>query len=623
MSLLVPEPTPTVIPAPTQEPLKELSVCLGSEPRSLYAYQAATTSELAVLKSITDGPIDVLSNGETEAILLEFLPTVENGAVRTMPVDVSAGEIVVNSAGDLVTLEAGIEVFPTTCDNSSCAIIWDGTSSLQVDQPIVTFDLKQNLKWSDGEPLTAEDIVFSFNMAADPATPVRKQYIDLTQSYQALDADTVEWTGMPGLVTNAVENFLWAPLPAHALNGFNASELLENEAANRMPLSFGPFKIEEWQAGDFLRLIKNPNYHRADEGLPAADALTFKFLSAADSASLLTAAQAECDIVASAAIGLEDIEYLFANAADTGMQLMQAAPDAVEMLSIGIKPSSYDDNYYPYGSDRPDFFGDVRTRQALAYCIDQQSIIDKLLAGSVDTAHALFPVDHPLLDGVTLSEYNYDPAAGIALLEQVGWQDTDLNPDTPLTAFSIVNIPYGIDFEIDLITSNSELRGEIAAEIAADLSTCGITVNITQLPLADLYQSAPDGPLFGRDFDLALVSLQTGSTFDCRWLSSQEIPTEENYWLGTTTGGANYIGYQNENYDASCAQTLRSGADEVSASAALRDALLTINEEVPVIPIYFHPGALLIREGLCGLPVDFQEPDLFMTIENLALDDCG
>ncbi len=620
MALLYPEPTPIADVTSTPTAPAELRVCIASEPRSLFTYKVASSSEHEVLQALTDGPIDVLSNGEKRPVLMDDLPSIENGTITFVPVDVSTGDIVVNTAGDLVSLQAGIEVFPSGCTSPACALIWDGASPLQIDQLVVTYQLKEELNWSDGQPLTAEDSVFSFKLAADPLTPVSKQYVDLTKSYKALDAETVEWTGVPGFVTTAYENFFWAPLPSHTLGEISTADLLEDEAANRMPLSYGPFMIEEWQPGQDIRLARNPYYHRADEGLPATDILTFKFLSASDPASLLTAAQSACDIVSPSVLGLQDILYLQENAVDHGMRLIDLPPDALEMLAFGITPSSYDDNYNPYGTDRPDLFGDVRVRQAFAHCIDRQAIVDKLIGGGITAASAMIPSEHPLMDGVTLKDSNFDPTTGSALLAQAGWQDLDFNSGTPLSAATTNNIPFGTPFEVDLLTTTSPLRNEIAAEIAANLSACGITVNITSAPLADVYQPAPDGPIFGRNFDLALLSLQTGSDLDCRWFSSDEIPTESNYWLGSSTGGANLFGYQNTEYDGLCSQNQRSGMDIVAESASLQNVISILANDLPVIPLYFHPRVLLARDTVCGFSDDAPLQEGLMFIEQISLD---
>ncbi len=622
MGLLYPEPTPLAAFTPTPALPKELNVCIGSEPRALYAYKAASSSEREVLQVLTDGPIDILSNGDKRPVLLEVLPSVENGAVTFIPVAVSAGDIVANTTGNLVSLEQGIEVFPSGCTSPACALVWDGASPLQVDQLVVNYQLKEDLKWSDGQPLTADDSVFSFRMAADPLTPISKQYVDLTQSYKALDVVTLEWMGIPGFVTIDLENFFWAPLPYHALREISAADLLEDETANRMPLSYGPFMIDAWQAGENIRLIKNPFYHRAAEGLPAIDALTFRFLSASDPTSLLTAAQSACDIVSPSALGMQDILYLQENAEISGMQLIDLPPVALEIIAFGITPSSFDDNNYNlYRTDRSDLFGDVRVRQAIAQCIDRQAIVNMFIADGMAVADGMLHSDHPLMEDFIIKNHTYDPQAGMTLLKEVGWQDADFDSDTPLSAANVNNVLFGTPFEIDLLTSTSPLRVKIATEIAANLSACGIQVNLTPLPLSDLYQPAPDGPLFGRKFDLALISLQTGSELDCRWFSADEIPAESNYWLGTSTGGANFFGYQNPEYDAQCSQNQRSSMDISAKSTSLKNAVSILANDLPAIPLYFYPRALLVRENVCGFSDDAPLREGLIYIEQFGMEE--
>ena len=623
MSLLYPQATPTTIPTPTIEPVKELRVCLGSEPRSLYAYKAASTVEKEVLAALTDGPIDIFPDGSSQAVLLEKMPSFVDGSASFSSVSVQAGDIVVNNEGNLVVLAAGVSVYPSGCSGPECVLVWDGASALQVDQLSATYTLKKGLKWSDGEPLTADDSLYAFELAADPATPSTKKYVDLTAGYDMLDEWTVQWTAAPGLVTDDFASFFWAPLPRHAWTDIGADALLSDENANRSPLSYGPFMLAEWVAGSHIRLVRNPNYHRAAEGLPAADVLTFKFLSTTDPASLLTAAQAECDIVSSSALDLQDIEYLRENAPAAGMQLADQTPSAIEMIAFGIKPSSYDDSYSPFGGDRPDFFGDVRTRQALAYCIDRQTLINKLLGGAVEAADSILAPEHPLLTGSDLAGYDFDPSLAATLLGQVGWLDVDLNPQTPLTAASVPNIPPGTAFEVELLLSESPLRVEIAAEISAQLAACGVKANITQLPLSALYQPGPDGLLFGRKFDLALLSLQTAKSFECGLFSSAEIPSDANYWLGASTGGANFFGFASEAYDTACDDVEQSGLNHSLAEESAKSALRLLQTELPFIPLYYHPQAVLLQDGICGISMGDPAGHVFQRIEEIvAGDDC-
>ena len=110
-SLLYPEATPTAAPTATPEPPKELTICLGYEPRSLYIYKAAAAAEQEALQAIIDGPIEVDARGTKTAALLVQLPNFEDGSASFSPLPVRAGDPVVNTTGNLVALEAGTTVF--------------------------------------------------------------------------------------------------------------------------------------------------------------------------------------------------------------------------------------------------------------------------------------------------------------------------------------------------------------------------------------------------------------------------------------------------------------------------------------------------------------------------------
>ena len=612
-------PKQTLSATPTSEPITEINICQGYEPRSLYLYQAGSQAEYEILKALYDGPIDVSGSGEKTAVILENVPDFWDGSAVLTPIAVSESDEVVNSYGDLVSLKTGIPVFPSGCTSSSCVVVWDGLSELTVDQISATYTLKDGLKWSDGQPLTASDSRYAFQVASDPVTPVSKRMVDLTESYEVMDDHTIQWTAKPGLITDAFEDFFWPPLPQHAWGEYSADQLLTADDVNRRPLSWGPFMVDEWEPGAFIRLAKNPFYFRADEGLPETDIINFKFISPADTESLLTVAEAECDIVSPTALGFKDITYIAQNAQALDFQLLDLQPHEVELLAFGIIPFSYDDNYYPYGVDRPDIFGDVRTRQAIAYCIDRDTIINKLLGGAVARADSILSADHALLNGISLSTYPYDPAAGISLLQQVGWSDSDFDPQTPFTAVNVYNVPARTAFEVELLISESPLRGEIAAEIASNLAVCGIKANITQIPLNELYQPGPGGRIFGRQFDLALLSWQTGADFNCGLFTTSEIPSDVNYWLGEKTGGANFYGYSNTAYDNACALNMQAGLDAAAADQAAREAIMFLVADLPVIPIYQHPHALLKRRDVCMQNVN-RASEFMLGIEQIYKD---
>lgn len=591
------EPTAIPIPpTPTPLPPSELTICLATEPDSLYPY--ALTSEIAghILQLIYSGPF-TKTDGAVSAVILKSMPDFTNGGASFTPVSVRAGDQVVNVYGELIVLQSGAQVFPSGCTSPSCAITWDGATEIQMDQPVVNFVLIDKLTWSDGQAVTTADSVYSFELAGDEDTPVSKTYTNLTASYIALDDTTIQWTGKPGLVTPDLENFFWLPLPQHLWSDLSAAELLDSDLASQSPLGWGPYQLDEWIAGDHMRLSKNPYYFRAAEGLPQYDYLNFKFISSGD---IGAASDGTCDIVASDALALDQVVSNAANLANSDYQLRQSDSDQIEFLAFGITPASYDDTYYPYGADRPDIFGDVNVRKAIAMCIDRQGILDELTGSLVGVSDSYLSSDNSLLDGLALSQYPYDPAQGKALLQEVGWQDYDQNPATPLTMISTTTrVPYGTNFAITLYTSQSPMRAAIAQKIADNLMDCGIQVTVEQQALSDLYEPGPDGPVFGRDFDLALMSMSIGLQPRCELFTTEEIPNTDNNWIGTNTGGSNFIGYTNTAYDTACNAAQAAGLDQAIYTSETQNTLLDLSNDLPFIPLYHHPDFLLVKKTLC------------------------
>ena len=111
-------------------------------------------------------------------MILEKIPNFEDGSAFFTPVEVNEGDEVINSAGELVRLQAGVEVFPAGCTSPQCAVSWDGVSPLRMDFITAEYELIPGLKWSDGQPLKASDSVYSFNLASAPETRANKEIIE-------------------------------------------------------------------------------------------------------------------------------------------------------------------------------------------------------------------------------------------------------------------------------------------------------------------------------------------------------------------------------------------------------------------------------------------------------------
>ncbi len=613
---LQPVPPTPLPPTPTPLPPKELTICLGSEPESLYPYRANSADAKLVLQAIFDGPIDT-AGGEPVPVILEKLPNLADGSAYFTPVGVTAGDVVINTAGFLVSLQAGVQIFPTGCASPACAITWDGVSPLQMDTLTATFKLRSGLTWSDGQPLKASDSVYSFKVASDPATPIDKHASDLTASFSSTDDLTVQWVSKPGLADDHFEQFFWTPLPEHAWAGFSNAELLDAEQVNFAPIGWGAYVIDSWTKGESLRLSKNPDYFRAGEGLPYFDILNFKFIGLLDAQADLQGVKDSCDIVSDSALDIASMGALKDSLTGSGLKLITTGSSRLEMAAFGITPVTYDDGYYPYGGDRQDLFGDPRTRQAIASCIDRQAIANELTKGLAGTAESWLPDSAQLLAGATLSQYPYDTTAAIALLEVVGWRDLDQNPQTPRTHGGSARVAFGTPLEFTLLSSTAGLQMEIAGMIAADLADCGIKVTTSSMSPDELYQAAPDGIVFGRKFDMVLLPWETNSQFDCGYFEAKEMPADANFWLGDITGGANFYGYANPSFDSECERLKTSGLDSALSQQTGSGLLQILSNDLPFIPLFHFPLGYLMRESLCAAGENLPESDLFAGIEGI------
>ncbi len=606
-----PPPQPTI--TATQETPKTLVVCTQDEPETLYIYGGSSRSMWSVLEAVYDGPFDTRAFS-VQPVILEKIPSLVDGDAALRPVTLQAGDSLIDVDGNLVALQAGTRFLPSGCSSPDCAAAWDGVSPVSVDQLVVRFTLKEGVKWSDGQLLKASDSVFSYSLAADPKTPSSKYLTDRTFSYQVVDERTVEWTGMPGFYEERFGTFFWLPLPEHVLGSRSAEALLTDPAAARSPLGWGPYTIEEWTEGDHITLRKNANYFRAGEGLPFYETLVYRFIGDTADGNLNGLLAGECDIVDQNTQFLEMFPALLERETQGKLKTYVGQGPEWEHLDFGIRPSAYDDGYQAE-SDRPDFFGDARVRQAFAYCIDRQKVIDQLLYRRSDLPASYLPPTHPLFVS-DLQQYTYQPQEGVRLLEEVGWKDHDGNPDTPRVASGVSGVPDGTPFSVSYLTSEATLRKQVAQSISSDLKGCGIEVKQTFTNPGSLFAPGPDGTVFGRKFDLVEFSWEASARPNCLLYSSAQVPSAMNQWIG-----ANITGLSSAGFDAACSLAYWARPNDPEYQSRNRQALEKFTEELPAIPLYFYPKIALSRSDLCGLEVDVTARSILWNIEGLRYGD--
>jgi peptide/nickel transport system substrate-binding protein len=587
-----PTPTETNISTPSLMPSRLMTICMGQEPSSLFLYGDISEAARNLRQAIYDGPFDIIDY-QLSPVILESIPSLETGDVLFEPVTVQAGNLIVDGNGELVNLEEGVSYWPAGCSNSGCALTYSGQAPVQLDQQVVQFRLLPNILWSDGEPLTADDSIFSFEVARNLYPRARVELIAYTALYRAVDDHTVEWRGVPGYKDPTYATNFFTPLPGHAWGELSAEDLLSAEISTRTPLGWGPYVIEEWVEGDHISLKRNSNYFRIAEGLPAFDKLVFRFVPNRDEAIAALLA-GECDY-------LDETVRLESSAAQLE-ELTQAGK-----IILGIETGSgwehLDFSLTPVDPTiRPALFATRETRQAIATCIDRQSMVNELQFVSSEVPDSYVPASHPL-HNPDLKHYKFDPQAAGELFDLAGWVDDDGDPTTPRQSLSVPGVPDGTPFSFTLLTSDDEERLRAAQIIQESLAQCGVQVQISSLETGTLLAPGPEGPIFGRNFDIAQFGWAASITPPCFLYTSAEIPGPyPQYPKGW--GGANDSGYSNPDFDQACRVVLSTLPDLPESQAAHYQAQAIFAEDLPAIPLYLRAKIIAARPDVCALNVD-------------------
>lgn len=569
---------------PEEEPAgpKDLIVCMAQEPDTMYPFGGSMLAASAVQHAIYENNFTTLSY-DYQAQGLEKVPSLADGDAVLESVEVNAGDTVVDAAGNVVTVEEGVSL--ATSDGETVEFAGD---PVMMDRLVVDFTMKPRV-WSDGTPVTANDSVYGFNVNADPDTPATKFTVERTTSYEATGDLSTRWTGVPGYKDSTFFLNFWQPFPEHVWGAFSAAELLEAEESSRLPVGDGPFAIQEWVAGDSIRLTPNEFYYQ--EGLPYLDSVTYKFIPDTNQliAQLLSGS---CDIGTQDGMDAGQAPFLI-EAENNGLLTPYFQTGTVyEHIDFGI--DSYGD--YGDGVGRPDWFEDVRVRQAMTMCTDRQSMVDNILFGRSEVIHTYIPSVHPLYpEGLT--EWPYDVEAANAMLDEAGFVDGDGDGirEDPAT---------GTAFAVTLgTTTGNEMRQQLTQIFKENMLECGIDVELYYLPSSEWFADGPDGVLFGRRFDLGEFAWLTGVEPSCSLYITDSITGPEEEGFGGW-GNTNETGWSNEEFDAACLRALGALPGTEDYEQGHIDAQIVFSEQVPVIPLFLRLKVAAARPNVLNFGVD-------------------
>ena len=597
---------PTSIPPP-----KTLIVCLGQEPESLYRYGepylygSSSRAAETVLQAIYDGPLNVRSY-QYEPVLLDKLPSMADGDARLEQINVSEGELYFDPVSlQPANLEAGDRYLPSGCNSPDCVRTFSG-GEVAMDRIAAEFRIRSDVNWSDGEPVTAADSVFSFEVDRHFDTPTLKTQVDRTTSYEAIDASTVRWTGIPGYIDSEYFSNFWSPLPEHQLRELSPEELLKASETNLSPLGWGPYVIEEWRPGNDIRMTRNPTYFRSSEGLPQFETLLFRFLDGNPPASIEQLLTSECDILDESAIAdALDIQVLDTEALSELQRLefsgriglASSAGAEMERLDFGLAPPSPNNSLL-----------DLQLRTAIASCVDRGGLAQDLLLGLTEVPETYLPPSHPLYASEG-SLIDYDPEMARELLDELGWVDHDGDSQTARLARGVAGVREDTELSLQYLTTPDGLHQAVAAWIQSDLLQCGIALETEFVSQIDLFEPWPNGRAFGRNFQTIGWAWPAWVSPLCEMFRSAEVPSS------SVPLGVNATGYSDPGYDAACGLLLHSLPESPEYLLAAQETQQILAETLPTLPLYMRPRIIAHRAEICGIQVDPTEYSALWNLE--------
>lgn len=426
------------------------------------------------------------------------------------------------------------------------------------DSTAIRFRLRGGLRWSDGQPITAHDVAWTYNTVADPrAASPQSYFTEQMDSVRAENDSTVVLyfkRRHPGMLFEAALNIAprhaYADTPLDQLNTHPVFGNLENLVVS------GAFKVGSHQRGQQTVLVPNPYFPVK----PRLDRIVMRAIPD-NTARFVELQNGTVDFARGAQYDVVD-------------ELRQRVP--------AVRWEREEDRFWEfvaYNAKTVPQFADPDIRRALGMAIDVPGIIQRLRMAEFTTQAAgpYPPIFRDLADP-GLRPLAFDTAGARRILEQEGWRDTDGDG---------IREKNGKPFRFTLMTNTgNQRRQDVATILQRQWRAVGVDVRVQMYELATFF----DHLIAKRDYQAALGSWQVGLTPDLTAL-----------W--TSEGPYNIVGYANPEVDSMIARA-RAQPTAQAANPRWRAAAARIVQDQPYTMLYYYDPTTGVSPRLRGTTVN-------------------
>ncbi len=454
---------------------------------------------------------------------------------------------------------------------------------IAADGMSVTYKLKKDVVWSDGEPFTAADVEFTWQYATNPdvASTTFATYSAISE-VEIVDEHTITFkfeAPNPGWFTPFSAAYYGTVLPKHILGDMLGSEA-RNAPFNLNPIGTGPYKVKEFRPGDTVLYEINENYREADK--PYFSQVELKGGGDATSAARAVLQTGETDYAWNLQVEKAVLDKLKEDATTGRVQVNPGLSVEQVLLNFADPNTEVDGARSEPGTEHP-FFKDKNVREALRLATDQDTIATQLYGdGGSPTANTLV-APAPFNSPNTSTEYDLDKAA--ALLDEAG-----------ATLDGNIRKMDGKELALVFTTTSSPIRQKTQEIIKQSFEQIGITVEIKAIDAGVYFSSDAGNPDTVSHFyaDLTMFTNGPSSPFPLDYMSGfksdepeTDIAQQSNQWSGN-----NYNRWINDDFNKLWheAATELDPAKQAELFIAMND--MVINEVVRI--------GLVHRAGLSG-----------------------